>query len=286
MKLSDVPMLSSHESLSVLYLRLTGRQQYSWARPQLTLARVTITHYIWLRALSENESRKYNHSRSFCFLLYILFSDFSRSFLLLSHIHSFTMRSFALFGLLAAGVSAVALPQDPPERFQGRFRGWHRHHGRPHPSVSVSNSLGNSTQPTPTAGGGSPSQTFASTVSIQTGSSSGLPTVSLSIGNTQPAPTSAGGSPSQIFVTATPTQTESGGALPTGNSTSGSGDASSNISFINSMDTAYGIPKKTWSSQLADNAYKTVKDDHGNVENHELNPGSMAQVISPGRDCK
>jgi hypothetical protein len=60
-------------------------------------------------------------------------------------------------------------------------------------------------------------------------------------------------------------------------------DDSDNLPFINSIDSAYAIPLKAWNQQLVDNAYKTAMDNQGVSENHELNPGSMAQVIAPGR---
>ncbi|MCJ1440303.1 MAG: hypothetical protein MMC23_000786 [Stictis urceolatum] len=60
-------------------------------------------------------------------------------------------------------------------------------------------------------------------------------------------------------------------------------DDSVHLPFINGIDASYNIPLKQWNQQLVDNAYKTVMDNQGQTEIHELNPGSLAQVLSPGR---
>ena len=53
------------------------------------------------------------------------------------------------------------------------------------------------------------------------------------------------------------------------------------INTINKWRSLYHVNTLTWSDQLASNAQKTGKDDGGVNENHELNPGSYAQVIAP-----
>ena len=53
------------------------------------------------------------------------------------------------------------------------------------------------------------------------------------------------------------------------------------LTTINKWRKLYNVNTLTWSDQLAANAAKTGKDDGGVNENHELNPGSYAQVIAP-----
>ena len=55
------------------------------------------------------------------------------------------------------------------------------------------------------------------------------------------------------------------------------------IATVNKWRTAYGLNTLKWNSTLEANALKTGNDDHGFIETHELNPGSMAQVITPGQ---
>jgi len=56
------------------------------------------------------------------------------------------------------------------------------------------------------------------------------------------------------------------------------------IDTANKWRTAYGLNTLEWNSALEANALKTGTDDHGSNETHELNPGSMAQVITPGQE--
>ena len=53
------------------------------------------------------------------------------------------------------------------------------------------------------------------------------------------------------------------------------------LDTINKWRSLYNVNTLTWSDQLAANAQKTGNDDGGVNENHELNPGSFAQVIAP-----
>ena len=54
------------------------------------------------------------------------------------------------------------------------------------------------------------------------------------------------------------------------------------LTTINKWRKLYNKNTLTWSDKLAANARKTGVDNHGKTENHELNPGSFAQVITPG----
>ena len=56
------------------------------------------------------------------------------------------------------------------------------------------------------------------------------------------------------------------------------------IDTINKWRSLYNVNTLTWSDQLAGNAQKTGIDDGGVNENHELNPGSFAQVIAPSAE--
>ena len=55
------------------------------------------------------------------------------------------------------------------------------------------------------------------------------------------------------------------------------------IDIVNKWREAYGLGTLEWDDQLAKNAEKTGVDGGGANQNHELNPGSFAQVITPGQ---
>ncbi|MCJ1429697.1 hypothetical protein MMC29_007612 [Sticta canariensis] len=66
---------------------------------------------------------------------------------------------------------------------------------------------------------------------------------------------------------------------------SGSGPESGGVPCIDSINKwrgKYGLNDLAWSSKLEGNALKTGTDGGGVNQNHELNDGSMAQVITPG----
>ena len=54
------------------------------------------------------------------------------------------------------------------------------------------------------------------------------------------------------------------------------------LTTINKWRKLYNKNTLNWSDQLTANARKTGVDNGGKTENHELNPGSFAQVITPG----
>lgn len=91
----------------------------------------------------------------------------------------------------------------------------------------------------------------------------------------------------------TPTPTPSPTTKPAVSSdVNGSNDGSplsdgvSLLTTINKWRRAYNLSELKWSSKLAANAQKTGDDGQGVNQNHELNPGSYAQVITPGTDHK
>ena len=118
--------------------------------------------------------------------------------------------------------------------------------------------------------------------------------------NSQPAPSSSTTTPSTV-----PTTTAAPPPLPTSSTSSTSAVASTTssaspspssqasdgsplsggvslLTTINKWRKAYSLSNLAWDSTLQANAQKTGTDDKGVNENHELNPGSMAQVITPG----
>ncbi len=59
-------------------------------------------------------------------------------------------------------------------------------------------------------------------------------------------------------------------------------DGVSLLTTINKWRKIYQLAELAWSSKLEKNALKTGTDGGGVNQNHELNDGSMAQVITPG----
>lgn len=58
------------------------------------------------------------------------------------------------------------------------------------------------------------------------------------------------------------------------------------LTTINKWRGIYKLPLLKWNHQLELNALKTGTDGAGQNQNHELNPGTMAQVITPGMIVK
>lgn len=58
------------------------------------------------------------------------------------------------------------------------------------------------------------------------------------------------------------------------------------LTTINKWRKIYKLPLLRWNHQLEINALKTGTDGAGQYQNHELNPGTMAQVITPGMNTK
>ena len=86
-------------------------------------------------------------------------------------------------------------------------------------------------------------------------------------------------------VVVVPTSTSSA-AAPTSESTSSdtsplSGGVSL-LTTVNHYRQLYSLPTLSWSSVLTKNALKTGTDGNGVTQTHQLNPGSFAQVITPG----
>ena len=75
---------------------------------------------------------------------------------------------------------------------------------------------------------------------------------------------------------------------PTPEPTSGGGDASGGLgdymSVVSKWRKLLGKGELTRDSKLEANAAKTCIDGNGQMV-HELNPGSMAQVLAPGEVC-
>lgn len=58
------------------------------------------------------------------------------------------------------------------------------------------------------------------------------------------------------------------------------------LSTCNKWRKQYGLPLFKWDSQLEKNALKTGTDGRGQNQVHQLNPGTMGQVITPGMVTK
>ena len=107
--------------------------------------------------------------------------------------------------------------------------------------------------------------------------------------DSQPAPASPTTAappppPSSTSAPPPPPASSASAATPPSSASDGSpksGDVSL-LTTINKWRDAYKLHHLAWDSTLQANALKTGTDDKGVNENHELNPGSMAQVITPG----
>lgn len=99
-----------------------------------------------------------------------------------------------------------------------------------------------------------------------------------------PKPTSTPPPPS----TPTPKPSPTPVAQPATSNDDGSplSDNVSCLTTVNKYRKLYNLNDLTWSSKLAGNAQKTGDDGQGVNQNHELNPGTYGQVITPGTDHK
>lgn len=89
--------------------------------------------------------------------------------------------------------------------------------------------------------------------------------------------------------TPTPTPTPQPAAQPTASPESDGSPLSDGTSLLETANywrDQYGLPHFTWDAQLEKNALKTGTDGRGQNQVHQLNPGTMAQVITPGMVVK
>ena len=91
--------------------------------------------------------------------------------------------------------------------------------------------------------------------------------------------------------TTTPTQTPASqpASQPTASAESDGSPLSDGTSLLQTANywrDQYGLPHFTWDAQLEKNALKTGTDGRGQNQVHQLNPGTMAQVITPGMVVK
>ena len=144
-----------------------------------------------------------------------------------------------------------------PAKFTGVPISFSEHYHRQHPTHSLAHSVKHSTSakqsPVPTS---QPVQTSAP----------------------KPKPT-----PSSPVVESSSTTEETPAATSQPSDGSPLSAGVSYLTTINKWRSAYSLNTLKWSSKLAANAQKTGTDDGGVNENHELNSGSMAQVITPGQ---
>lgn len=107
--------------------------------------------------------------------------------------------------------------------------------------------------------------------------SSALPTTT----SPPPPPTTTTAPPPPPSSTSSSAAPSSSPSAPASDGSPQSGGVSM-LSTVNKWRKAYSLSDLAWDSTLQGNAQKTGTDDKGVNENHELNPGSMAQVITPG----
>lgn len=107
--------------------------------------------------------------------------------------------------------------------------------------------------------------------------SSALPTTT----SPPPPPTTTTAPPPPPSSTSSSAAPSSSPSAPASDSSPQSGGVSM-LSTVNKWRKAYSLSDLAWDSTLQGNAQKTGTDDKGVNENHELNSGSMAQVINPG----
>lgn len=88
----------------------------------------------------------------------------------------------------------------------------------------------------------------------------------------------ANSAPAESPAPAAPAPAPSSSASPPSTGSSGGSDY---MSIVNKWRAAGGLSDLTEDSTLQGNALKTATDGHGQMK-HELNPGSMAQVLAPG----
>lgn len=87
----------------------------------------------------------------------------------------------------------------------------------------------------------------------------------------------------------TPTPTPQPAAQPTASAESDGSPLSDGTSLLETCNywrDQYGLPHFKWDAQLEKNALKTGTDGRGQNQVHQLNPGTMAQVITPGMVVK
>lgn len=114
-----------------------------------------------------------------------------------------------------------------------------------------------------------------------------LPSVTPSVTPTTPSftPVEASVTPAEEPTSTTPAPTSQPAQKPTasaGSDGSPLNGGQSLLSVCNYWRDAYGLPHFTWDTQLEKNALKTGTDGRGQNQVHQLNPGTMAQVITPG----
>lgn len=160
----------------------------------------------------------------------------------------------------------------PPARLAQGYTYGYAYHPLKHPKVSQSQSPVPTVEPSPVK------------------SSSQSPKVVIQSPKPSPQTTSTPlPPPSPRTPTPTPSPTTQPASSSGGNGSNDGSPLSDGVSLlttINKWRRAYNLNELKWSSKLAGNAQKTGDDGQGVNQNHELNPGTYAQVITPGTDHK
>lgn len=113
-----------------------------------------------------------------------------------------------------------------------------------------------------------------------------LPSVTPSV---TPEPEITTPPPPPPSTTPTPTHTSQPVVQPTAATQSDGSPLSDGTSLLETCNywrSQYGLAHFTWDSQLEKNALKTGTDGRGQNQVHQLNDGTMAQVITPGMVVK
>ncbi|EXJ56614.1 hypothetical protein A1O7_06958 [Cladophialophora yegresii CBS 114405] len=173
---------------------------------------------------------------------------------------------------LATG-AVVAMPAHQKREWRGGGNRWWQ---RPNPN-SVVTVTAYDAQPTDWNAAASPSSTSTTTADVVV---SATPAAGGEWFN-KPAPEAPAPQPSSApadsWAPAAPASTPTSAPASTGAS-GGQGDY---MSVVSKMRAAGGLPPLTQDSKLEANALKTSQDSTNGLQ-HELNPGTFAQVLAPG----
>lgn len=186
--------------------------------------------------------------------------------------------------LAIASGAVVAMPANVQKRqWTGINRWWHRPDANSYVTVT-------GYAPAPTDWDASPTSSTTSTSTTTVEVVASTPTYGGDFFNPPSAPESTPTETPEVTYTYTPptqtwapaptteTPTATATAAPAPPSSGGSGGY---MDIVNQWRSAGGLPSLTQDSTLEGNALKTSTDSTNGLE-HELNPGTFAQVLAPG----
>ena len=183
----------------------------------------------------------------------------------------FTLNSIAIIALAGTTIAAPALQER--DGWSGSWGGWKG--GWSHGSAASTSTVWDIATATVTMTGVAPTWTYTPPEST--------PEASAAPSTTAEAVTTPAASPA-AFYTAWSSEAAPAASTATSSAWAASSAAPSTGTYMDVVDqwrAAGGLPALTEDSTLQGNALKTVEDSKGQMV-HELNPGSMAQVLAPG----